>query len=773
MNRGQKLVSWILCGCMVFTCCANVPTQAKEDVMMTEATPYEVQAATDPTGLDQYAYDGNDLGATYTKEQTTFRVWAPTASSVSLKRYKPGRDSEAGAGDLGTTEMTKLTDTDGSWTNGVWTATITGDLKNTYYTYMITTDGTTRETVDLYAKAVGVNGDRGMVVDLADTNPAGWEEDTHQTVEHPTDAIIWETHIKDFSSDPDSGVSEQNRGKYKAFTETDTTLRGEGKIATCVNHLKELGVNYVHLLPSFDFDNDETQDKYNWGYNPKNYNVPEGMYSSNPYDGKARIEEFKEMVQALHAQGIGVILDVVYNHTSKTEDSWFNVTVPDYYYRKTADGQFSNGSGCGNETASERAMCRKYIVDSVTYWAQEYHIDGFRFDLMGVHDVDTMNEVRSALDALLNGKQLIVYGEPWTGGTTSQPEGVNMAVKDNMSLLDSRIAAFNDDIRDATKGYVFENAGTGFVQGGCGDTTNSKAFYDVNLQDGIVANTDRASQTSWAKQPSQTISYVSAHDNLTLYDKLVCSVKGDGSYQTRDENLVQMNKLAAAAILTSQGTSFFQSGEEFARTKGGNDNSYESDISINQLDWSRLTEYADLNAYYQGMIQIREHFTPFRDPENTSADTIAFSQDTTENLIAYTIENQIDPDCDWQTVAVLLNSNDQPQTVMLKTASGRLPETWNVVAGQEQAGLQSLGEVSGSTVTVPARTAMVLVDEKDASDDSAGQDSQKEETSVQSPAASSPTTGDRSVAPAAFAVSAGLTGGVLARKKRGRRRKDA
>ena len=498
------------------------------------------------SALDQYAYSGNDLGATYSKSSTTFKVWAPTASKVQIKRYKTGSDTETGAGIIETKDMTKQS-------QGVWSVTISGDLKNTYYTYLVTVDGTTRETVDIYARSTGVNGMRGMVLDLDSTDPAGWENDKRVECENQTDAIIWEAHVRDFSSSSDSGMT--NKGKFLAFTETGTTVNGDGIHKTGIDYLEDLGITHVHLLPVYDYGSvDETKlstDQFNWGYDPMNYNTPEGSYSTNPYDGSVRVKEFKQMVQALHKKNIGVVMDVVYNHTyagSDNKNDWFNYTVPNYYYRQNAKGTFSNGSGCGNETASDRAMYQKYMIDSLTYWATEYHLDGFRFDLMGIHDTDTMNAIRAALDKI--DPDILIYGEPWTADATPCPKAT--AVQGNMKLVSEEIAAFNDKVRDAIKGSCFNAADPGFIQG---------AGYEEALKGGIQANsTTMAGDSQWSKQPSQTVTYTSAHDNYTLYDKLVKSVKGGSGYGNRYDDLVAMNKLAGGIILTSQGIPIFQAG---------------------------------------------------------------------------------------------------------------------------------------------------------------------------------------------------------------------
>ncbi len=646
--------------------------------------------------LDKQAYSGSDLGANYTKEKTTFKVWAPSADRVYLKRYTTGSDVEQGAKVISTLKMLK-------GDNGVWYYTVFGDIKNTYYTYIVKTGGKEQETCDIYARAVGVNGNRAMVVDLDSTDPDGWNKDKHVLYDNPTDAVVWEVHVRDFSISPDSGVTDANKGKYLAFTESGTTVNGEGIIPTGINYLKKLGVTHVQLLPVFDYASvDETQDgQFNWGYDPKNYNVPEGSYSSDPYDGSVRINEFKRMVKALHDAGIGVIMDVVYNHTYDAENDWFEKTVPGYYYRMNKDGTFSDASACGNETASEHLMFRKYMIDSILYWIQEYHIDGFRFDLMGVHDVTTMNEIRKAVDKLDGGKKIILYGEPWTGGNlgTSEPT----AVQANVNMLNDRIGAFNDKMRDAVKGNVFIDKDGGFVQG---ETTDSDVIA------GIQANNRKTTAGGWSKRPSQCVTYISAHDNLTLYDKLVVTSKTDQSYTERDDSLVDMNKLAAAIVITSQGISFMQAGEEFARTKRGDDNSFKSSTSINMLDWSSIRKYRDLVSYYGGLIEIKKAFSPFRDPSCDASKRMVFSEDDSDGVVSYTLTNkEKNLKNEWSQVAVIFNSTDKDQEVTLKAADGeKLPSEWVIIADKTSAGVKSLGTVKGGKVNAAAGSALILVE---------------------------------------------------------------
>lgn len=667
--------------------------------VMVNAVKETEKKTTEPTfahELDAQAYSGNDLGAVYTKQATTFKVWAPTASGVAVKLYKTGSSDEAGAQDISKTAMTK-------GENGVWSARIDGDKKNLYYTYLVTIDGVTRETADIYAKAAGVNGNRSMIVDLDSTNPKGWDKDSHILYDNPTDAVVWEVHVKDFSHSKVSGISVKHKGKYLAFTEKGTTLNDEGQYPTCIEYLKKLGVTHVQLLPVYDYATvDESavdSDEFNWGYDPKNYNVPEGSYSTDPFNGNVRINEFKQMIMALHEAGIGVIMDVVFNHTFTAKGGWFETTVPGYYYRMTPDGDFSDGSGCGNETASDHLMYRKYMIDSILYWTNEYHIDGFRFDLMGLHDVDTMNEIRKALDTkVADGKKIILYGEPWTGGDIGTK--VKTAVKDNVKLLDDRIGVFNDEFRDAVKGHVFNAHEKGFVQNG---SSKSKLIA------GIGANTVKNERMN---APTQSVAYVSAHDNFTLYDKLVLSVKNDQSYTQRDEQLVDMNRLSAALVLTSQGIGFMQAGEEFARTKQGDENSYISPAGINELDWNHTAEYADLVSYYSGLIELRKNFAPFRDPTAASAKRMQFTDDV-EGVIAYTLENKLTSGREWSYIAAAFNGTDEEKKITLKAADGStLPEEWTVVVNKTEAGILSLGTVNGSTLTLPPYSAMVLADKE-------------------------------------------------------------
>ncbi len=716
------LVFALLCSTLagtLFTASAEDDTAENGPVL--PPNPYAEAAQ----NLDkEYAYSG-DLGCFYTPENTTFKVWAPTSSEVILNLYATGSDLEDGAKKLGTYPMEKLV-AETKWT-GCWIVTVEGDLKDVYYTYTVTNKmlvseiERTSEIVDPYAKAVGVNGKRAMVVDLDSTDPEGWDKDPYILADTPTDAVVWELVIRDFSASESSGVSEENRGKFLAFTESGTTLNGEGNIATCVDYLKELGVTHVQLNPMFDFatvmENQDLSVQYNWGYDPENYNVPDGSYSSDPYNGNVRINECKQMIKALHDAGIGVIMDVVYNHTYHNNASNFQRLVPNYYYRFNANGSFSTGTGCGNDTASERAMFRKFMIDSIMYWAQEYHIDGFRFDLMGTHDVETMNLIRESLDTI--DTRILMYGEGWErpsvfDATTCTGEKTLPATQVNSEFMSDRIGQFNDEVRDGIKGYVFEPKDKGFVQG---DVTTYTTVYDS-----VRANTTGDECTWYATVPSQTVTYASCHDNHTLYDRLVASVKGtNADYRARYSDLIDMNKLSAGIVMTSQGMPFILAGEEMARSKDGEDNSYRSDLSINAIDWNLLTANADLVSYYKGLIDIRSAFTPFTESTNKYMESYTFYEETQEILdvestatedeyitasdyVAFTVKNDVQGE--WNTVLVIYNASANAKTVEIDTDITE----WTVIANESGAGLDALATVSGNSFEVAPFTCFVAVD---------------------------------------------------------------
>ena len=641
-----------------------------------------------------FYYEGNDLGAIWTKDRSYFRLWAPTASSVILNLYQEGNgrnliESHPMKPDI----------------NGTWCTEKLGDLDKTYYTYTITVDGVTQETIDPYAKAAGVNGERGMIVNLEATNPEGFGEDIKPELVNPTDAVIYELHIRDFSVDLNSGI--KNKGKYLAFTEIGTTT--PAGVSTGIDHLKELGVTHVHLLPSFDYasinEASLINQDFNWGYDPENYNIPEGSYSTDPQKGEVRINEYKQMIQSLHQSGIRVIMDVVYNHTFST-DSCLNKTVPGYYYRMTEEGQYSNASGCGNETASERVMMRKYMVDSVVYWATEYHIDGFRFDLMGIHDIETMNAIRAALNQV--DPTILVYGEGWTAGSSPLPE-IERALKANMPALDAGIAAFSDDLRDGIKGSVFKELEKGFVSGLTG--------MEESIKFGIIAATNHPqidylkvnySDKAWAKAPTQTISYASAHDNLTLWDKIATSNSTDSI-----EDRKKMNLLSGAIVLTSQGIPFFQAGEELLRSKptdesgtSFDENSYRSSDAINSIKWDAKETNRDVFEYYKGLIAFRKEHSALR---MTTAEEIktnlTFLEGLPENVVGYTIDNSPNAEIA-KSICIIFNANNAATPVNVPEGS------WNVYVRGDQAGTEIIETIEGGSFTVDPISALVLVKEE-------------------------------------------------------------
>ena len=713
MRTSKKIIASVLAACMLASTSVVTSFAAVDDGSAGAGASHDYIKANE--ALDaEYTYSGNDLGAQYTPQSTTFKVWSPTATEVTLNRYSTGSDKETGAKNLGTVTMEKLMEGD-KWT-GVWTTTVSGDIKNTYYTYSITAahpkSGAiqTAETQDVYSVATGVNGKRSMVCDLKSTNPKGWEKDGHVLPEKSTDSYVWELHVKDFSYDTASGVSEANRGKYLAFTEEGTTLNSAGKISTCIDYLKQLGVTTVQLNPFYDFQSINeagSDDQFNWGYDPQNYNVPEGSYSSNPYDGNVRINECKQMIQALHNAGISVVMDVVYNHTyaSDKEGSCFQATVPDYYYRQLKSGAFSNGSGCGNEVSSERAMTRKYIVDSCLYWVNEYHVDGFRFDLMGLIDTETMNIIRDELDKI--NPLITVWGEGWTGGTSTYAAktctGADFypATQANADKVSERVAFFNDGIRDGIKGKVFEADDTGFVGG------NVERAKDI--RHGVRANSQ--AKNGWlAQSPAQCVTYADCHDNATCIDQIIART-GIGKYGERNDTVLSMNKLAAAIQFTSQGILFNLAGQEFCRTKYGDTNSYKSSPEINKITWQNLVDYADMVSYYKGLRLIRENFAPFTAADKSFEDAFTFDYPKNLNLsttnVNFTVSNNTDGQ--WKKMAVIYNSASKALNIKIADTS---VTKWVVIADGDQAGVSKIKEVNGSTFNVGAKSALIAVDKE-------------------------------------------------------------
>lgn len=596
---------------------------------------------------DNYpVYKGTDLGLTYSPDQSFFRIWSPPAEQVQLLFYNEGTGGESTA----IHDLKKDKD-------GTWLLNLRGDHKGKFYVFRVLINGIwLQEVPDPYAKAVGVNGKRAVVVDLNETDPVGWEKDSNPAFKNKTDAIIYELHVRDASIHPSSGI--MNKGKFLGLTETGT--KNADGLSTGLDHIKELGVTHVHLLPSYDFYSvDETkpeQPQYNWGYDPLNYNVPEGSYSTNPYEGVTRIKEFKQLIQTFHQNGIRVVMDVVYNHTMLTEDSYFNQLVPGYYYRHMKDGKFSNATACGNETASEKFMMRKFMLESVLYWVEEYHIDGFRFDLMGVHDIETMNLISKELHKIK--PDILLYGEGWTAGASPLADSLR-ALKKYAYKLD-RIAVFSDDIRDGIKGSVFEHGDNGFASG--------KAGMVESIKFGIVASCRHPqidykkvnySKAPYAAQPWNTVSYCECHDNHVLWDKLAISAKDATEAERRE-----MYKLALSIVLTSQGISFLHAGAEFLRSKKGEENSFNSPDSINAIDWSLKTKNNEIYAYVQALIKMRKEHPAFR---MTSAkqivDNIRFIENKQASIISYIINGQKVNDS-WKKIFIILNG-DGRKTVSL------------------------------------------------------------------------------------------------------------
>ncbi len=633
-----------------------------------------------------YTYTGNDLGATWTKEKTTFRVWAPTAADVKVNLYKSGDPANK---DL--IEQLSMT----ADVNGTWIATKEGDLNGTYYTYTVSVDGAVNEACDPYAKTTGVNGKRAMVIDLDSTDPEGWENDKDPHYGNAiTDAVIYELHVRDLSVDENSGIT--NKGKFLGLIETGTT-NPEG-VPTGLDHIKNLGVTHIHLLPSYDYGSvDESKldvPQFNWGYDPVNYNVPEGSYSTDPYNGEVRVKEFKQMVKGLHDNGVSVIMDVVYNHVYSAGDYCFNKIVPMYFSRVMDTGAFSNGSGCGNDTASERSMVKKYIVDSVVYWADEYHIDGFRFDLVGLIDTVTINEIIEEVHK--THPNVIFYGEGWTMSTQVTKPGYTMTTQVN-SQETPEFAFFSDTIRDAIKGSVFNNTEKGYVSGGAGSSATIGRCFTAT--------------PNWTKNPTQIINYSSCHDNMTLFDRLTNSTP-DSSVADR----IRMNNLSAAIIMTSQGVPFIHAGEEMLRSKPLGDgkfdhNSYASSDEVNNLKWADLNkeEYQAVYAYYQGLIEFRKNHPALRMTTTEDvAEHISKLEGMPTNTNGFHIASGANGDTD--EYVVIFNPNEV-------AISANLPAgVWTIYINGEKAGTQALGTAS-KTVEVEPISAMVLIKTGEAQED--------------------------------------------------------
>ena len=641
----------------------------------------------DDVYLTYPSYNGDDLELKVDNNGTHFSLWSPRAQAVKLFLYDTDRNTPV----VDSLDM-KLSD------HGVWRVSVPINLTGKFYTFRVRQgDKWLAETPGVWAKAVGTNGHRAAIIDFASLNPEGWDTDKGPALKSPTDAVLYEMHHRDFSIHPSSGIV--NKGKFLALTEPMTT-NPSGK-STGIDHLKELGVTHVHILPSFDYNSvDEANlpsNGYNWGYDPLNYNAPEGSYSTNPSDPSARVREMKQMVKTMHDNGLGVVMDVVYNHTASNDDSNFSLTAPGYYYRHRADGSYSDASGCGNETASERQQMRDFIVNSVKYWAKEYHIDGFRFDLMAIHDIETMNEVSKALHEI--NPNIIIYGEGWTAGDSPLPVE-KRALKENVAKMDG-IAVFSDDIRDAIKGHYSNAEDRGFATG--------KPGNEETVKIGIVAATAHPqvdyskgnnSKFAYAKSPSEIINYVSCHDDLTLTDKLAKSMPGSTKAERQ-----RAARLAQTIVFTSQGTPFMFAGEEVFRDKKGVHNSYKSPDSINAIDWNLKDANHDQFEYYKELIALRKAHPAFR---MTTAEEIArnivFDKEKRNNVISYSIKNHANGD-KWNEIKLVFNGNAEPIEVKIPRGN------WTVIARDGKIKAEGIGTSKGGKIMVEPTSALILARE--------------------------------------------------------------
>ncbi|PEA29993.1 type I pullulanase [Bacillus toyonensis] len=619
-----------------------------------------------------FYYSGNDLGNIYSPQHTKFRVWAPTASEAKLVTYKKWNDK------IGT----EINMQQGE--KGTWKAEIKGNQKGLFYTYKVKIGDKWTEAVDPYVRAASVNGDKGVVIDLNETNPKKWKANKKPEFKKPEDAIIYELHVRDLSIQPESGIKQ--KGKYLGVTEKGT--KGPEGVKTGLDHMKDLGVTHVQFLPIFDYAsvNEETlnEPQYNWGYDPKNFNVPEGSYSTNPYEPTVRITELKQMIQVLHDNNLRVVMDVVYNHMYNAAESNFHKLVPGYYYRYNEDGTFANGTGVGNDTASERKMMRKFMVDSVTYWAKEYNLDGFRFDLMGIHDYETMNEIRKAVDQI--DPSIILHGEGWDLNT---PLAAELKANQKNAEKMKGIAHFNDNIRDGLKGSVFEEKENGFV--------NGKQNMEDRIKKGITAGIDYDTNSSTYQDPEQVLTYVEAHDNHTLWDKLELTNPGDSA-----EVRKQMHKLSSSILLTSQGIPFLHAGQEFMRTKYGDHNSYKSPDSINQMDWLRRAAYNNEVDYMKGLIDLRKKYPAFRMTSTEQIKKHISFIDAPKNVIAYSIDGKGNGNKN-ENFMVAHNANRESVDITLPSKG-----PWKVLVDGKQAGSKTLYVVHNNKIKVPALSSFVL-----------------------------------------------------------------
>jgi pullulanase len=601
-------------------------------------------------------YSGKDLGLTYSPKAASFKIWAPTATAAKLNLYKS---------DLGGTAIRSINMNKGE--NGIWQITVAENLKNSYYTFQVNIGNTwSEEVVDPYAKACGTNGLRAQVIDLKETNPVGWAQDkspNFSVSNKQTDAVIYELHVRDASIHASSGI--KNKGKFLGLAEVGT--KNSAGQSTGLSHIKELGVTHIHLLPFYDYNSvDETKAavQYNWGYDPVNYNIPEGSYSTNPADGKVRIKELKELIKTMHSNGLRIIMDVVYNHTALTKNANFNILVPDYYYRKRADGSFSDASSCGNETASDNAMFQKFMIESVVYWVNEYHIDGFRFDLMGIHDIETMNLISDTLHKIK--PSIVLYGEGWTSSSSPLPEE-KRALKKNAAQLNG-IAVFSDDMRDGIKGSVFNIDDRGFATGNIGNSESVKfGIVAAGKHPQINYSKVNYSKEPYTAGPAGLINYADCHDNNILWDKIALSFK-EASVAER----TKMHELAYAIVLTAQGASFLHAGTEFLRTKNGVENSFDKGDIVNGIDWDLKTKNNTSYQFIKNLVQIRRAHPAFRMQTAAQIAThINFENSQPAGIIAYTINGAAIGDT-WKKIWVAYNGSLSPQTLTLPRG------TWKV-----------------------------------------------------------------------------------------------
>ncbi len=630
-------------------------------------------------------YDHDDLGINYGKKFSTFKIWAPSAESARINVYNCDQDHQPAY-------QLKLN----RKPLGIWAIKLDGDLKGKYYTLQIKFEGEwLSETPDIYAKAVGVNGKKAMIIDLKDTNPKGWERDKGPVLRSSTDAIIYELHIRDLGMHPSSGI--QEKGKFLGLTEKNTF--SSTNFPTGLAHIKALGITHIHLLPVFDYQSiDESvklNNTFNWGYDPLNYNTPEGSYASNAEDGNTRILEFKEMVKAIHEEGLGIIMDVVYNHTGPTELSGFNLTVPGYFYRQNENGEFSNASACGNETASERPMVQNFILNSLKYWTKEYHIDGFRFDLMGIHDINTMNLISQRLTNL--NSSLIIYGEGWTAGKSPLPKKFQ-AIKKNVSQL-KNIAVFNDDLRDAIKGSWINHEDKGFVSG------------EPNLEDtikfGIVGATFHSQinyeainniAEPWAGDPSQCINYVSCHDNHTLYDKLKIA-----NPTATEDDIKKMHMLSNTIVLLSQGIPFLHAGVELLRSKQGDNNSYQSSDEINAINWDAKSQYISVFDYYCKLIDLRKNHPAFRLSSNLLIQKhLKFLKFMNPNVVGFQLSGKPSGES-WNEITVIFNGNITDKDIVLPRGH------YQKIISDYEINEDGLDYIYGGKIRVAASSALMVV----------------------------------------------------------------